>query len=186
MLHGFNAEEGTPFILFDQGNLKNYETKVRAYFGDYADEVLALYSPRTDDEAKTMWLNLYSGVYFTHGHYCLSRQALSVGEPVWEYFFAKTNGRLSAWHSGEEVYCYNNIPADSKLYDESDRALADLFSDYFVNFIRSGDPNGEGLPVWDASTDGTNVMLLGDEQKMVTDPYIPIDGILDRMQGWEE
>ena len=105
---------------------------------------------------------------------------------MWEYFFAKTNGRLSAWHSGEEVYCYNNIPADSKLYDESDRALADLFSDYFVNFIRSGDPNGEGLPVWDASTDGTNVMLLANEQKMVTDPYIPIDAILDRMQGWEE
>ena len=186
MLHGFNAEEGTPFILFDQASLKNYETKVRAYFKDSADEVLALYSPRTDDEARTMWLNLYSGVYFTHGHYCLSRQAIRAGEPVWEYYFAKENGRLSAWHSGEEVYCYNNIPADSKLYDESDRALADLFSDYFVNFIRTGDPNGEGLPVWDASSDGTNVMLLGDEQKMVTDPYIPIDDILDRMQGWEE
>ena len=186
MLHGFNAEEGTPFILFDQASLKNYETKVRAYFKDSADEVLALYSPRTDDEARTMWLNLYSGVYFTHGHYCLSRQAIRAGEPVWEYYFTKENGRLSAWHSGEEVYCYNNIPADSKLYDESDRALADLFSDYFVNFIRTGDPNGEGLPVWDASSDGTNVMLLGDEQKMVTDPYIPIDDILDRMQGWEE
>ena len=184
LLHGFNAEEGTPFILFDQANLKNYESKVRAYFKDYADEVLALYSPKTDDEAKTMWIELYSGIFFTHGHYCLSRQAIRVGEPVWEYFFAKANGRLSAWHSGEEVYCYDNIPADSKLYDESDRRLADVFSDYFVNFIRSGDPNGGDLPHWDESTDGTNVMLLGNEQKMVTDPYIPIDDILDRMQGW--
>ena len=184
LLHGFNAEEGTPFILFDQANLKNYETKVRAYFKDRADEILALYSPKTDDEAKTMWVDLYSSVYFTHGHYCLSRQAIAAKEPVWEYLFAKTNGRLSAWHSGEEVYCYNNIPADSKLYNESDRALADLFSDYFANFIRSGDPNGEGLPAWEESRDGTNVMLLGDEQKMSADPYLPIDGILDRMQGW--
>ena len=184
LLHGFNAEEGTPFILFDQANLKNYETKVRAYFKDRADEILALYSPKTDDEAKTMWVDLYSSVYFTHGHYCLSRQAIAAKEPVWEYLFAKTNGRLSAWHSGEEVYCYNNIPADSKLYNESDRALADLFSDYFANFIRSGDPNGEGLPAWEQSADGTNVMLLGDEQKMTADPYLPIDGILDRMQGW--
>ena len=184
LLHGFNAEEGTPFILFDQANLKNYETKVRAYFKDRADEILALYSPKTDDEAKTMWVDLYSSVYFTHGHYCLSRQAIAAKEPVWEYLFAKTNGRLSAWHSGEEVYCYNNIPADSKLYNESDRALADLFSDYFANFIRSGDPNGEGLPAWEESRDGTNVMLLGDEQKMTADPYLPIDAILDRMQGW--
>ena len=184
LLHGFNAEEGTPFILFDQANLKNYETKVRAYFKDRADEVLALYKPTTDTEAKTMWVDLYSSVYFTHGHYCLSRQAIAAKEPVWEYLFAKTNGRLSAWHSGEEVYCYNNIPADSKLYDESDRKLADLFSDYFANFIRFGDPNGEGLPAWEESRDGTNVMLLGDEQKMTADPYLPIDGILDRMQGW--
>ena len=184
LLHGFNAEEGTPFILFDQANLKNYETKVRAYFKDRADEVLALYKPTTDTEAKTMWVDLYSSVYFTHGHYCLSRQAIAAKEPVWEYLFAKTNGRLSAWHSGEEVYCYNNIPADSKLYDESDRKLADLFSDYFANFIRFGDPNGEGLPAWEQSADGTNVMLLGDEQKMTADPYLPIDGILDRMQGW--
>lgn len=184
LLHGFNAEEGTPFILFDQANLKNYEAKVRAYFKNHADEVLSLYKPASDDEAKTMWVDLYSSVYFTHGHYCLSRQAIAAKEPVWEYLFAKTNGRLSAWHSGEEVYCYNNIPADSKLYDASDRALADLFSDYFVNFIRFGDPNGEGLPAWEQSTDGTNVMLLGSEQKMTEDPYIPIDGILDRMQGW--
>ena len=184
LLHGFNAEEGTPFILFDQANLKNYEAKVCAYFKDRADEVLALYSPRTDDEARTMWVDLYSSVYFTHGHYCLSRQAIAAKEPVWEYLFAKTNGRLSAWHSGEEVYCYNNIPADSKLYNDSDRKLADLFSDYFANFIRTGDPNGEGLPAWEQSADGTNVMLLGDEQKMTADPYIPIDGILDRMQGW--
>ena len=184
LLHGFNAEEGTPFILFDQANLKNYKTKVRAYFGEQADEVLALYRPTTDDEAKAMWVDLYSSVYFTHGHYCLSRQAIAAKESVWEYLFAKTNGRLSAWHSGEEVYCYNNIPSDSKLYNESDRKLADLFSDYFANFIRFGDPNGEGLPAWEESRDGTNVMLLGNEQKMTDDPYIPIDGILDRMQGW--
>ena len=185
MLHGFNAEEGAPFILFEQASLKNYEAKVRAYFRDYADEVLALYSPTTDEEARTMWLNLYSAIYFTHGHYCLSREDLSVKAPVWEYFFAKTNGRLSAWHSGEEVYCYNNIPADSKLYDEADRQLADLFSDYFVNFIRTGDPNGEGLPEWEQSADGTNLMFLGVTQEMHTDPYLPIDEILDRMQGWE-
>lgn len=186
LLHGFNAEEGTPFILFAQANLKNYEAKVRSYFEEYADEVLALYTPTTDDEARTMWLNLYSAVYFTHGHYCLSRLEISNGVPVYEYFFAKANGRLSAWHSGEEVYCYNNIPAGSKLYDESDRALSELFSDYFVNFIRSGDPDGAGLPTWEQSVDGTQLMLLGNEQKMIEDPYLKIDRILDQMQGWSD
>ena len=42
ILHGFNSQESAPFILFDNAKLSNYESKVRAYFGDYADEVLAV------------------------------------------------------------------------------------------------------------------------------------------------
>ncbi|MBQ3159468.1 MAG: carboxylesterase family protein, partial [Clostridia bacterium] len=42
LLHGYNAEESGPFILFGHANLKNYEGKIRDYFRDYADEVLSL------------------------------------------------------------------------------------------------------------------------------------------------
>ena len=131
-----------------------------------------------------MWTALYSAAYFTHGHYCLSRLALEEETPVYEYFFSKTNGRLSAWHSGEEVYYYGNIPADSSLYDESDRALMDLFCSYLVNFAGTGDPNGPGLPVWERSMDGTQLMELGQQIGMIRDPYLEIDRILDRMQGY--
>ena len=186
LLHGFNGEEGTPFILFDQAKLKNYERKVRAYFKDEADGLLALYSPATDEQARRMWIDLYSAVFFTHGHYCLSRQAIAEGVPVYEYWFTKQNGRLSAWHSGEEVYCYGNIPPDSPLYDESDRRLMDLFCSYFEAFIKTGDPNADGLPLWERSTDGTELMELGANTGMVKDPYLPIDEALDRMQNWED
>ena len=54
-----------------------------------------------------------------------------------------------------------------------------------MNFIRTGDPNGDGLPDWEQSADGTNLLYLGERQEMHTDPYLPIDEILDRMQGWE-
>ena len=186
LLHGFNGEEGTPFILFNQANLKNYEQKVRAYFKDEADGLLALYAPKTDEEARRMWIDLYSAVFFTHGHYCLSRLALAEGVPVYEYWFTKQNGRLSAWHSGEEVYCYGNIPPESPLYDESDRRLMDLFCSYFEAFIKTGDPNADGLPLWEKSTDGTELMELGANTGMMKDPYLPIDEALDRMQNWED
>ena len=41
-LHGFNKEESAPFTLFSQGNMKNYESRLKAVFGDKADEALAL------------------------------------------------------------------------------------------------------------------------------------------------
>ena len=184
-LQGFNALEASPFILFEQANRKNFEQKVRSMFGEYADEVLALYPVSTDQEAKDTWTDLYSVFYFTYGHFCWSREALENAFPAYEYFFTKDNGRLGTWHSGEEVYCYNNIPADSDLYDARDRELAGQFSDYFVNFIRTGDPNGGDLPVWQPSRTGAELMELGSVTAMRDDPFLPLYAILDRMQGAE-
>ena len=184
-LHGYNAEESAPFILFSQANLKNYEEKVRACFEEYADEVLALYPAASDEEARALWAEIYSVYFFDYGHYCWSRQAIANGFPAYEYCFSKDNGRLGAWHSGEEVYCYDNIPAASALYDEDDRSLADLFSDYYVSFIRSGTPNAEGLPHWEESASALELMEFGTNRGMITDRDLPLYEILDRMYGWE-
>ncbi|MBQ1363743.1 MAG: hypothetical protein IIY43_11965, partial [Oscillospiraceae bacterium] len=62
---------------------------------------------------------------------------------------------------------------------------AGQFSDYFVNFIRTGDPNGGDLPVWQPSRTGAELMELGSVTAMRDDPFLPLYAILDRMQGAE-
>ena len=45
-----------------------------------------------------------------------------------------------------------------------DHKLADMMSSYWVNFIATGDPNGKGLPTWQAysaKNDG-QAMVFGD------------------------
>ena len=183
VFHGYNRKESALFLLFDKTTLKNYEKKVRSYFGEYADEVLALCPASTDAQAQANWQDIYSVIFFHYGHFCWTRQALENNIPVYEYWFTKENKRLGANHGGEEVYFYGNIPADSKLYDRSDRELGALMHDYFVNFITSGDPNGNGLPRWEAAADTKSIFELGEHVGVTEEKYLDLYGILDRMQG---
>jgi len=184
-LHGFNREESAPFILFSQANLKNYEKNVHLLFEEpYASRVLELYPASTNEEAKRNWADIYTVFYFTYGHYCWERQALENGIPTYVYHFTKGNGRLGSWHSGEEIYLYGNIPAESTLYDDADRSLSETMLKYFRNFITNGNPNGESLPEWDAVTEPGKVMEFGEQVRITDDPHLELYKILDEMYGY--
>ena len=185
ILHGFNSEESGPFIIMQHANLKNYEDKVRSAFGELADEVLALYPASTDIEADEYWAMIWGAVFFDYPHYCLNRLAAKNAIPVYQYLFSKQNGRLGPWHSGELIYFYGNIPAGSKLFSERDYELERQMTGYFVNFIKTGDPNGEGLPEWDVNITSSDLMELGETTSMTKEERLPLFEILDRMTGWE-
>ncbi len=183
-LQGFNAEEAAPFILFSQGNMKNYPERVKRYFGDHADEVMKIYPASTDAEAKENWMHVDSVVLFSYGHYCLARQAEDNGIPCYMYWFTRENGYLGPWHSGEEVYIYGNIPEKSGLFGEHDRYLSRCFVSYVVNYARTGDPNGSGLPEWPLADGGKTVLEFGDELKTTKAPYAELHEVMDKVQNY--
>ncbi|MBR2761144.1 MAG: carboxylesterase family protein [Solobacterium sp.] len=183
ILHGFNKEESGPFILFDQADLKDYESKVRAVFGEAADDVLKAYPASTDAEAKAQWALIYGAKYFNYSHYCLNRLAVGQNEPVYEYFFTKNNGRLSSWHSGELPYAYGNLPAGSSLFQKSDYDLSEYMQNCWINFAVSGDPNAPGSSEFAQNTDSTKLMELGDHIGMIDEPFLKLYEILDRYEG---
>ncbi len=185
IIHGYNAEESGPFIIFDHANLKNYEEKIRSWAGDYADEILALSHPTTDKEADAFWAKVYGAVFFNYPHYCLDRLEKENGVPAWEYLFTKDNGRLGCWHSGELVYTFGMIPEDSKLYTEEDRKLSELIHGCWVNFVRDGDPNG-GDPSgsFEISEDSSRIMEFGADTGMMEEPDLALYAIFDKKYGW--
>jgi len=91
------------------------------------------------------------------------RQA-AIGKRAYWYYFTHEppvepgTRDLKATHATEIVYVFNNLWAPRVIPDlssprlamasERDRAMAEQMSSYWVNFARSGDPNGKGLPEW--------------------------------------
>ncbi len=80
-------------------------------------------------------------------------RALDYGIPTWQYVFARRLGPMGAAHGMEIPYAFGNLDAAPGFgvkpdYAPEDRELSALMHRYWVNFVKTGDPNGEGLPVW--------------------------------------
>lgn len=92
---------------------------------------------------------------------------------------------MGAWHSGELVYFYGNIPNNSSLYDVSDRELSKTIVFYLVNFTKTRNPNGDKLPIWQPSRGDMKIQELGDEITVQNTPYLELYDILDDMYGYQ-
>jgi para-nitrobenzyl esterase len=84
--------------------------------------------------------------------------------PSFGYLFERAipwpeHPEYQAFHSSELPYVFDHLSKLDRPWEDVDRRLAQLTASYWVNFIRSGDPNGPGLPRWPASAE--QVMRLG-------------------------
>ena len=78
-------------------------------------------------------------------------------------------GRLAkqfgTFHSSEIAYVFGTMDVGNRPFTAEDRAISHVMQFYWLNFIRSGSPNGPGLMTWPTLSTG-DFMLLGDEQRV--------------------
>ncbi len=195
LLNGFNAKEGDAFLLNYNATEENYISLLKPIAGRFAGELAALVPAGsiTRDQkfiidaggpAKGALCEAYSAAWFTYSHYLWSNYVAGQDKPVYEYYFTKSNKSLSNFHAGEMPYAYGNLWSNPSVYTKEDYELSEIMQSYWVNFAKTGDPNGEGLPRWEPVTgENKQVIEFNTEIKMREDPYRKIYEILDKYQN---
>ena len=187
LLNGFNANEAYFFNFFGgSAKKKNYRSKIESYFGSHTDDIIAARPASTNAQAKQNWNDICSAVWFANSHNSWTKLISAQGKPAYEYYFTKENGGIGTNHSGEIIYCYGNVPK-IKCYDESDYTLEKIMAGYWMNFIKTGNPNGtnpwtlEPLPEWPLAKDiPGKVLELGTTVAPVPDPYADLYPIIEK------
>ena len=152
---GSNANEMTTLTVpaTVPKTTEDYRKRVETQYGAAVKEFDAVYPVNSEADIAAAYLGGLRDVTFTLPMRTWARMTATGRSKSYLYFFSHVppnpNSKyLGAYHAGEIVYVFNNLNRRNSLLQEADFKLAEMMSNYWVNFATTGDPNGKDLPKW--------------------------------------
>jgi para-nitrobenzyl esterase len=162
LLLGTNTQEaGWQAILKARApTLANYRAALAEQYGDRAAALAALYPAASDADVPAAATDLASDAFLAASTWSWYDRHRRLGAPTWLYHYARVRpatlpplppgGPASgAVHSAEIEYALGNLDVNPVYaWTDDDRRVSATMQGYVANFVRTGDPNGAGLPRW--------------------------------------
>lgn len=183
LLAGNNSEEGSYKQIIANGDAEgkitytHYKTAIKKLYPQKYEQILALYPAHTENEimdaAQALasdrfisfstwnWMDLASRKNSQAGFYYEYSRVRPA--PLLQDGIANPNtvtGARGAVHSAEIEYALGNLDTHHAYHwDEDDYKVSEIMQTYFANFIKTGNPNAEGLPKWPSFLEGKQINI---------------------------
>lgn len=138
--------------------VEDFRSFVSRTFDGAKDAAWNAFSVRSDAEVPQALADLYSDTQFLFG----TRELLNIydrqGLKSYRYVFTRhRNDALAAPIHGDELqFVFDNLDAThrgkQRPFNTTDSDVADTVTDAWIRFVKTGDPNGPGLPTWSPYT----------------------------------
>jgi para-nitrobenzyl esterase len=170
LLVGWNSAE-IPGQAFMQGKAftkDNFIAQMKSEFPNLSEELLKVYPHNDEKEVEQSATDLASDRFISYATWKwsdLHKQYSS--KPVYRYLYSKlrpepvtrpisssaipqpTSKSIGAPHACEIEYAMANLHLIKDWqWTADDYKVSEVMSEYFANFIKNGNPNGENLPNW--------------------------------------
>ncbi len=168
-LHNIYAEGKQNDVPFISG-MNADETR---YSGEQNDEFKKLYPSSNEEEQAAALKQAGQEQSRLNTYLWMEFRAKTAKTKSFEYFFEQAipwpeHPEYGAFHTGEMPYVFDNLKMLERPWTDVDRSVAKSMSSYWVNFVKTGDPNGEGVPEWlPYSSDVKEVMRIGKDVGMM-------------------
>lgn len=177
---GDGALMATPTLTSQQ-----FVHSIQGLYGTASDAILALlpHASASEVASSQQQLNLLS---FAIGG--MHRWATHSKQPVFMYEFSHVPPdkpgfpNYGAFHTAEVPYALGNLDTWKRNWQPDDRVLEEQMSSYWLQFIRTGDPNKQGLPAWPPYTPrDMRIMHLDEHLESKPGTYA---SLLQLVDGW--
>ena len=162
---GTNSDEGSMFSR--PVSVSDYEKRIHEIYGSWADQVLSLYPAKTEEETYFAQSDIFRDGSFAWGTYAWANLQSKTGKgKVYMYYFDQDSENTivksrkgGASHVAEMPFIYGYKFGSGKM-TETEQHMEQIMSRYWINFTKTGNPNGNSLPFWTTYQEGKPTVMI--------------------------